>query len=280
MRIGIFAKTFVRSTVEETLDAVVAHGLDCFHFNFACVGLPTLPEKIEPKLAQRIGAAVRERKLEMVAVSGTFNMIHPNRPTREDGFRRLGALAAACREIGTNVITLCTGTRDPDDIWRAHPRNNSPDAWKELLSGMRRAVEQADRHDLILGVEPELGNVINSAPKARQLLDEIGSRRLKIIFDAANLQHGSQLSEAAEIWQQASNLLADDIIMAHAKDITTDEEFVAAGKGNLDFDLYVRVLGKIEFDGPLVLHGLAESEAKSSIEFLKKKISAHTKARA
>ncbi len=43
MRLGIFAKTFVRPTLGETLDAVKAHGLDCVQFNMACAGLPPMP---------------------------------------------------------------------------------------------------------------------------------------------------------------------------------------------------------------------------------------------
>ncbi len=39
MQIGIFAKTFVRPTLEATLDAVVAHDLHCLQFNMACAGL-------------------------------------------------------------------------------------------------------------------------------------------------------------------------------------------------------------------------------------------------
>ena len=30
-------------------------------------------------------------------------------------------LANACGALGTGIITLCTGTRDPDDMWRHHP---------------------------------------------------------------------------------------------------------------------------------------------------------------
>jgi len=48
MQLGIFAKTFVRPSLEATLDAVASHGLSCVQFNMACVGLPTLPEAIAP----------------------------------------------------------------------------------------------------------------------------------------------------------------------------------------------------------------------------------------
>ncbi len=36
MRLGIFAKTFTRPTVEEVFDAVRAHGLRCVQFNLSC----------------------------------------------------------------------------------------------------------------------------------------------------------------------------------------------------------------------------------------------------
>ena len=123
MRLGIFAKIFVRPALAETLEAVASHGLDCVQFNFACAGLPTLPDKIAPELAAQIGREARQRKLSIAAVSGTFNMIDPDRAKRRDGLRRLEELAAGCAGLGTSLITLCTGTRDPQDMWRHHPQN-------------------------------------------------------------------------------------------------------------------------------------------------------------
>ena len=272
MQLGIFAKTFTRTTVEETLDAVVAHKLDCIQFNFSSAGLESLPDKIDPSLAKRIGTAVRKRGICMAGVSGTFNMIHPDPKQRADGFRRLEAIAASCQTIGTNLITLCTGTRDPEDMWRGHPDNDSNNAWRDLAMGMQHALEIAERHDVFLGIEPELANVINSAPKARRLLDEMNNPRLKIVMDAANLLHASELPRASAIWQEAFDLLAGDIIIAHAKDLAVDGSFVAAGKGALDYDLYIRLLRSVKFNGPLILHGLSETEVDASARLLRDKL--------
>ena len=52
MQLGIFAKTFPRPTLERTLDAVVAHGLTHMQFNMSCVGLPTLPDKLDEGLVR------------------------------------------------------------------------------------------------------------------------------------------------------------------------------------------------------------------------------------
>ncbi len=101
MRIGIFAKTFVRPTLAATLDAVVAHGLDTVQFNLSCAGLPTLPDQIEPAAAEEIRAALAARRIEMAAISGTVNLIHPDVHIRQAGLRRLGVLIAACGQLGT-----------------------------------------------------------------------------------------------------------------------------------------------------------------------------------
>src|SRR5438552_17433925 len=74
MKLGIFAKTFPRSNLEETLDAVAAHGLTHVQFNLSCVGLPTLPGRIDDEQCAQVAAAFRERDLTMAAISGTFNM--------------------------------------------------------------------------------------------------------------------------------------------------------------------------------------------------------------
>ena len=191
--IGIFAKTFVRPTLEENLEAVAGHELSVVQYNLACAGLPSLPERIEPSLARQIAAAAASRGITLAAVSGTFNMIDPVRERQDAGMHRLDQLAGACALLGTGIITLCTGTRDPDDMWRGHPGNGRPDAWADLLRAMDRALAMAEEHDLWLAVEPETANVVDSPAKARRLLDELRSPRLKIIIDPANLFHVEDL---------------------------------------------------------------------------------------
>src|SRR4030095_6955007 len=199
MLLGIFAKTFARPAVEEVFAAVAKHRLHCVQFNFACAGLPSLPDRVEPELADRIRKSAVEHRIDIAAVSGTFNMIHPDAKVRRAGLRKLGVIAGACEHLGTRVITLCTGTRDPVDMWRRHPDNDSPEAWRDLVVSVTKALTTADKHDLALGIEPEIGNVIDSARKARKLLDELKSPRLKIIMDAANLFRPGDLARMEEI---------------------------------------------------------------------------------
>lgn len=267
MRLGIFAKTFPGPTLGDTLDAVVSHGLDCIQFNFACAGLPSMPEHISPEVTDQMGREIEKRHLRVVAVSGTFNMIHPDAQKRADGLRRLAVLARACASLGTSTITLCTGTRDTEDMWRRHPQNDSPEAWDDLVASLAAALQIAEEFDVTLGIEPETANVISSASKARWLLDEMKSPRLKIIFDAANLFRPGDLPRQQDILDEAFDLLGEDIAFAHAKDVREENgviKHVAAGKGSLDYSYY---LWKLEYvTPPLVLHGLEAGEvAKASL---------------
>src|SRR6266487_4160019 len=186
MQLGIFARTFVRPSFEETFDAVKAYGLDCLQFNFSCAGQPTLPESIDPALALRIRTELEKRSLVMVAVSGTCNLIHPDQGQRAQYLGRLQTMTAVCRTFGTSVVTLCSGTRDATDMWRSHRENHSLSARRDLRTSLETLLPLAEKHGVTLGIEPEPANVIATDQQARQLLDELKSPCLKIVFDAAN----------------------------------------------------------------------------------------------
>jgi len=274
MQLGIFARTFVRPSLEETFDAVKSCGLDCLQFNFSCIGQPTLPEPIDRALALRIRTELEKRSLVMVAASGTCNLIHPDPAQRVQCLRRLQTMIASCRDFGTSVVTLCTGTRDATDMWRSHRENDSLSAGRDLRNSLESLLPLAEKHGVTLGIEPEPANVIASAQQARLLLDELKSPRLKIVFDAANLLVRHALAEQGRVLAEAAGLLGRDILLAHAKDLSREAPgvTVAAGTGGLDYHVYLSLLERAGFNGPVVLHSLAETEVPASVTFLRSQL--------
>ena len=132
----------------------------------------------------------------------------------------------------------------------------------------------ADRYDVLAGVEPELANVINSAQRAREMLDTFKGGRIKIILDAANLFEIADSAEQRYLIEHAVDVLGDAIVMAHAKDRLADGRFAAAGAGVLDYRHYLTVLHKSGFRGSLVTHGLAAAEAERVAAFLRNHMAA------
>jgi len=269
MQLGIFAKTFPRPTLEETLDAVIQHNLDCIQFNMACVGLASMPEDIDPTVIVKIQAEMKLRGVSMAALSGTFNMAHPDAKIRNDGLRRLGVLCQVCHAIGTSIITLCTGSRDPMDMWRWHAENTSPEAWRDLLETMSAAVKIAENEGITLAMEPERANVVYNARMAHKLLKSISSPNLKVVLDPANIIDGKNQAAIPDVIDEAFDLLGDAIVIAHAKDKSPEDVFRAAGKGVMDYSRYLKRLNDIHFEGALIIHSLEEWEVNTSVQFLR-----------
>ncbi len=270
MQLGIFARTFPGTDPATVLGAVAGAGFSVTQYNMACSGLPSMPDAIGPEFAAAVRAASEASGVAVVALSGTTNIIHPDPAVRADGMRRLRVVIAAAPMLGARLVTLCTGTCDPDDMWRAHPDNATPEAWRDMTASMATALAAADAADIDLGIEPELGNVVSSAAVARRLIDEMGSPRLRIVLDAANLFEVAPLAEQRAVVSRAVDLLADRIVIAHAKDRTAEGDFVAAGEGVLDYRHYLGALRGAGFDGPLVAHSLSAAEAPGVGAFLRR----------
>lgn len=268
MQIGIFAKTFPGADPSTVLGSVRRAGYQVAQYNMACSGLPSMPDAVPAEAAEAVAAAAKDQGVEIAAVSATYNMIHPNPAVRRRGHESIAAIAAAARAMGTRLLTLCTGTRDPEDPWRRHPDNDTPEAWRDLLTSMEVAIGIAEAHDVDLGIEPERANVVDSATKAGRVVDAMRSPRLKIVLDAANLVETEPADEKRRIIADVIDRLADRIVMAHAKDRTADGRFAPAGAGVIDYPHYLRCLAGIGFEGPIITHGLEATEAPGVARFL------------
>ena len=274
MQIGIFLGVFSRPKLEARLDAVKATGLDCLQVGMDCVGLPFMPDALPDEPVDRFRREAASRKITIAAVQGTFNMCHPDVEERALGLRRLRVLAEACPRLGVSMIHVCTGTRNRGSIWSRHPDNKTPEAWRDMAACVRQATRTAERSGVVLGFEPEVSNVVDSAKKARRLLDEIGSPHLKVAIDGANLFHAGELARMDEVLDRAFELLGKDVVMAHAKDLSHDGDAgdLPAGHGKLDYDRYLSLLHKYGFKGPLLLHSLSEPQVPGCVKFLRDKL--------
>ena len=274
MEIGIFARTFEAPTLAGVLDAVAAHGIRHIQLNISCMGLSDMPDGLAPAACRMARQEIDARDINVVSLSATYNMIHPDPTVRAQGMRRLEVLASRAAELGTDLLTLCTGTRNPDNMWQDHPKNRTAEAWQDLLAAMEQAVALAEKYDVCLGIEPEVSNVVSSPHKARQLMDTIDSDRITIVMDGANVFPKGTIHRQQEILDEAFDLLGDRIALAHAKDLSRDGEagHEAAGTGLLDYDLYLQLLHQSGYRGAVVLHSLTPEQVPTCVRFLQEKL--------
>lgn len=265
--IGIFSRTFDGPSLGAILDKISANGFDLVHFSFRSAGMPALPTGLTPERCREIRGEIEGRGLRVAGVSGTYNAVHPDKERRERETALACALIDCAPALGAPLVSLCTGTRDPEDMWRAHPANDDPAAWSDLRYTLVRLLEAARRADVLLGIEPEHNNVVSSAHRARRLLDEFHDEHLGIILDAANLLSAGTAQRQAAILGKAFDLLGPDIVVIHAKDFTEAGD-VAAGRGLLDFGTYFDLVARHGIDAPVVIHEVAEDDVPRARAFV------------
>ena len=269
--LGIFSRTFDRPDLASVLDEVAGHGFGLVHFSYRSAGLGALPGDVSSDQCRAVRAELEAHDLRLAGASATFNAIHPDRQRRER------ETAAACRLIGlapvlgTSFVSISTGTRDPDDLWRGHPANGEPEAWRDLGQTLDRLLVAARAAGVSLGIEPEQGNVISSAPLARRLLDERHDEHLRIILDAANLLSLATVDRQGAILADAFDLLGPEIATIHAKDLAKDigpHGSVAAGLGWLDYPTFFGLIARHGIEAPVIIHEVAEADVDRARGFV------------
>ena len=259
-RLGIFARTFRRETPREVAAAVAGAGYALAHWNFAAVGLPTLATSVDEARFTEVRQAFDGAGLGIPSVSGTFNAVHPDLELRTRQTAQAVRLIGLVPELGADVVTLCTGTRDPEDMWRAHPDNTAPAAWSELRRTLDPLLEAARDAGVRLGVEPEHGNVVRNAPAAARLLAELGDDApIGIVLDPANLLTPDTVARQSEILGAAVDLLGDRVVGVKAKDVVT-AGYSAAGAGMMNYPAVFAQLARIA-PVPVIVQDAAEDDA-------------------
>lgn len=269
MELGIFAKTFA-GDIETNMAAVSAAGLSAVQYNLSIAGLPTVPSEVPTETVTRIARSADKQQVQLAAISGTFNIAHPDQAVRNSGLERFPVLARTAAALSIPLITLSSGTRNPEDMWAIHPDNASPHAWQDSLDSLRRLVHIAESEGVRIAFEPEHTNIVATAEQGRAMLDEIGSDALQVVFDAANLIDTDDLASDSmgTVINRSIELLAGDIALAHAKELVADRAAVPPGEGVLPWHQIVSALRTSGYDGVLVMHGLAESDVPTARQTL------------
>jgi sugar phosphate isomerase/epimerase len=272
---AVFGKIYGGTDACDVLDAAAADGFCGVQFNLTSAGLSSLPDQLPDGVAEAVGRHGRQKQLQIAALSGTYNMAHPDASVREGSRRGFANVMEAARRMGSPVVTLCSGSRNTSDMWKYHPENRSVAAWKDLRTELDFALELAEVSGIRLGIEPEPGNVICDACTAERLLDEIDSPHLGIVLDAANLLTARSLSQQDDVMEEAVGLLGAKLLLAHAKDIASNGTVVAAGAGAVHLGVFVRLLRGAGFDEALIGHGFGPDKGRTVSTMLAALIQAH-----
>ena len=123
------------------------------------------------------------------------------------------------------------------------------DRLKDSLSWLCKKAEQ---YDVCIALEASLVDIVPSAKRARDLIEQVGSDRLKVLLDPANL-----IANSSE--EDMFRYLAPHIAYLHGKDRKVNDVWGrAVGDGDIDWRLFFQLYHKYAEGKPFILEYVNE----------------------
>ena len=277
--LGAFARIFRRSTADELAEAFEAFELTQVQLNLSALGLPTIPPQDERRRldlgAIRRSFAVRGR--EIWGISATYNTAHPEANIRRTATHEAARFIATLAESGATAATLCSGSRDSQNMWGRHPETKTEAAWRDFRESLDLLIPAAEEAGVLLAIEPEPANTVSDASRALRLLDELGvdGQQIGFILDPANLISDVAPGDRDATLEHAFDVLGERTICVHAKD-TVPWARSLEGDGVVDYELVAHLYATLPKSVPLIIQDASEAELAPIADMLRALLLSHT----
>lgn len=271
MKLGIFSKVYKDYGIEQAFERIKEAGMDNVQFNFANVGLASLPDEIPETIIEQIKNTSEKTGISIPVVSGTFNTLELNEEKHRENINNFAEVVKAAAKLKIPCVSISTGSFNQADFWSPHPKNHTEEAWKRLYHSLDEMLAIATKYKIIIVVEPEQANVVSTVEDMIRLMAHYDdSPYLKVLFDAANIITVKDVDSLEQKIEDSLIALKNSIAIAHCKDcLVTNEKiiFKAVGKGNLPLKKYIEQLTEF-YDGPIIMHGLEEADVADALKYL------------
>lgn len=253
-------------TMEKRAEKAREEGFSCVHLAYSKVikGWTFDNCALTEGLAQYTRRVFRQNDLDVAVLGCYLNLAHPDpEKLKEIQSRYYGSIRVASL-LGASVVGTETGA--PNAQYKMDENTHSKEALETFIRGLAPVVECAEKYGVSMAIEPVWKHIVCTPERARIVLDAIGSRNLRIIFDPVNLLYPGNLNEREELFERTMNLLGDDIAVVHLKDYVPegdDLKSIAAGTGEMD---YRQILSFIKARKPYIQATLENTTNDNAVQ--------------
>lgn len=245
MQLGIRLHDIKKAPLEERLKIANEQGFKCGHLALSKVisEYSTADSALTPGFACYLKRIFAESQLDIAVLGCYLNLANPNEESLKKIQGRYMAHIRFASLLGAGVVGTETGAVNEE--YKYEERNHSDEALQIFIKNLRPVVEYAEKMGVIFAIEPVFKHIVCNPKRARQVLDEIASPNLQIIFDPVNLLDISNYQDREQIIHEAIDLLGQDIAMVHIKDFRIEDGkmvSVAAGTGEMDYGEIIRFI--------------------------------------
>ena len=238
MKIGYSTWGMPTIPIDTALEHLAALGFDGVELT-VIPGFSTELDTLDSAERKRIRQLLDRHGLDLPAVAAHQPMLSTEDDVHAENWRRLAASAGLCVDLaGTDGVPVLNTTL-----------GSNPNEWNSqqnlILERVGALVDYCTSREVVLAIEPHVGDGLNSPERSLWLLEEINSAYLKLNFDISHFE--VQGMSTAQVVQ----LLAPHSAHTHVKDqrgLVPDYEFLIPGEGPFDFVEYLKLMQKAGYD--------------------------------
>ncbi|WP_319412081.1 sugar phosphate isomerase/epimerase [uncultured Cohaesibacter sp.] len=288
--VGIFSGYFPYD-LNTVIEKIKGHGFSTVQLDLAFKDMDFSAGTITKEKCHKVRDAFRDANLPICAISGYTNIIHPDKAERARRVGYLKEIIRHARDLGTPYVISETGTYNIESDWVHDDRNKTEEGYEEALAVIAELAQEAYDHGAVFLVENYVNNVIGSVDEILRLFADLPHPGLGLLMDPTNYYDDYTIRHMDETLNKMFNALGDRIKIAHAKDCKLAEnlgekhatidaseahtfrgagavELPASGLGILNYELYVKRLGKLHPNIPIIIEHLDESDIPRAKQFV------------
>ena len=239
MKIGYSTWGMPELPIDTTLEHLAGLGFDGVEIT-VIHGYTTELDTLDAAERQRIRQLLDLHNLELPAIAGHQSVLARDAAAHAENWRRLTGAVDLCVEWagaeGPAVLDTVLGTGPGD--WEKHR--------DFILERLGTLVDYCAARQVILGLEPHVGDGMTEPEKVLDLLNAVDSPYLKLNFDISHFEVvGLPIEETVPA-------LAPHTAHTHVKDqrgLVPDFEFLIPGEGPFDYVTYLREMQKAGYEG-------------------------------
>lgn len=271
MQIGMRLHDTISVSLEDRLKLIKKQGFSCAHVALSKVLDEFYLDQstLTPEFALSLKTSFLNNEIDMAVLGCYLNLANPDPEQLKRTIESYKVHIRLASIIGAGVVGTETGA--PNVNYNFEPACHGEEALQTLIQNLRIVVDYAEKMGVILAIEPVYKHIVNNPKRARQVLKEIQSPNLQIIFDPVNLLSIDNYKQQEEVILEAIELLGEDIVVIHMKDFLVQENSiisVAAGEGELNYAPIMKLIRSKKPNIPCTLEDTKPHNAVKAKEYI------------
>ena len=269
LKLGVFTGVYASLPLEEASRRMAADGFHSVVLQFAFADVQFDPWAPDWDKARQITRTLAKHNLKIAGLFGYYNVVDPDPAKRLRGEQRMQVLIENWKQFGCPIISTETGTFNEKSEWVESPENVTENGYQTCRAALEKLTKAAKKTGAIISIECYWRNVVDSIARAQRVLKDVPG--LKLVMDPCNYFRKEELSRMDPMLEEMFRRLGKQIVLAHAKDVKASAEgtdLPAAGRGVLDYPLFLRLLAGLNREIDLIIEHLTLEDVPRARDYV------------